>query len=1178
MKRLAEFFTHKWTVGTLGLLALSLLVWFGFDYIKFGEDNATLSSSVRLTIIVLLWSVWFTWQICIWLIERKQNAGLLENIESLEDKSSPDEQRSKQEQQAIGERFRDALNILKKSKFRSKGGKRSLYQLPWYIIIGPPGSGKTTALVNSGLEFPLANSHGQSSLGGVGGTRNCDWWFTNEAVLIDTAGRYTTQDSHRVIDNTAWTAFLTLLKRYRRRRPINGAIIAISLQDLMVQTAEQRNHQAKTIRTRINELQQQLGIRFPIYLTFTKCDLVAGFSEFFANLSQAERAQVWGVTFPMSEEETTATLPAEQFPAEFDQLIDRLNQRVIERIHQERNIEKRSSLQAFPARMETLNDIVSDFIRQTFAPNRYETSPMLRGVYFTSATQEGSPIDRMMASVSANFGLEREMGRQQNHSGKSFFINRLLNDVIFPESELVGVNRRFELAIQWTRRVSFVGLAAGLVGAVLLWAGSVAQNNIYMSEVLAHIADYKHQQSINRGSHLTTDAVLATLDPLLKASTIYEQDKHPWLSNLGLYDGSVDQAAKALYQQALGAVMLPSVSRQLENQITRYSAEDAELLDTLKVYLMLFDENKRDHSQIDRLTREIWLQSLPGQAAKQEQLGLHLNQLLTFETTDLMQPNVRVISNARQKLKSIPIAQRLFAQVKRSDSGRNKIDLYNYIGGNTEKTIGISARNPLFAAPAMFTPTVYKETDFGADSPLLNQLEEDRWIYGEPTEGEDFSEVDRQRISNDIQKIYLSEYEQYWTSLINGVTISPFTSTDQALDLLSQLSDPVSSPLLAIVEITAENTKLTVDLSNKLDDAKIRTPSRLARFSSGVGDAAHAAMADSYSPTNVDLRFKELRSIAAAGKNRPAEIQSYLTALKSTESFLIAIEQSANANEAAYNAAKQRFASGSANAITQLRIQAQNAPAPVNKWLSSVADNTWALLLAKTRLHINSLWREQVYSVYQSTISDRYPVAKGRDSETPAAEFNTFFQPGGIEQKFIANYIAPFMDTNKWRAKQLDGQGVHISADALTQMKRANSIRSAFFRNSKEAKVIFRAEPTKLDSSVRLFTLELGDTRINYSHGPRTVKPVSWTSGLGTRARIIFEDLNETVHRRHYEGDWSLFRLIDASTVNNTGNSSVKIITFQENGRNAEFKVTASSSVNPFNMALLRNYRCPQSL
>ena len=86
---------------------------------------------------------------------------------------------------------------------------KRLASLPWYMFIGPPGAGKTTALVNSGLKFPLADTAvGRSAVRGVGGTRNCDWWFTDEAVLIDTAGRYTTQDSQAAVDSAAWLGFL----------------------------------------------------------------------------------------------------------------------------------------------------------------------------------------------------------------------------------------------------------------------------------------------------------------------------------------------------------------------------------------------------------------------------------------------------------------------------------------------------------------------------------------------------------------------------------------------------------------------------------------------------------------------------------------------------------------------------------------------------------------------------------------------------------------------------------------------------------------------------------------------------------------------------------------------------------------------------------------------------------
>ncbi len=112
----------------------------------------------------------------------------------------------------LRERFEEAVATLKQQR---RSG-HSLYDLPWYVFIGAPGSGKTTALLNSGLKFPLEQRMGKGALQGVGGTRNCDWWFTDEAVFLDTAGRYTTQDSDAASDSAAWGEFLALLRKYRQ--------------------------------------------------------------------------------------------------------------------------------------------------------------------------------------------------------------------------------------------------------------------------------------------------------------------------------------------------------------------------------------------------------------------------------------------------------------------------------------------------------------------------------------------------------------------------------------------------------------------------------------------------------------------------------------------------------------------------------------------------------------------------------------------------------------------------------------------------------------------------------------------------------------------------------------------------------------------------------------------------
>ena len=200
----------------------------------------------------------------------------------------------------LGERLKEAMQKLKKMP-GGKRGRRRLYELPWYMFIGPPGAGKTTALVNSGLNFPLAEGKGPAALRGVGGTRDCEWWFTDQAVLIDTAGRYTTQDSQATVDAAGWLGFLRLLKKHRRRQPLNGALLAIGLSDLAALSEPERLAHAAAMRKRMRELHDELGVRVPVYVLFTKTDLIAGFVEFFDNLGKEEREQVWGMTLPLDE-------------------------------------------------------------------------------------------------------------------------------------------------------------------------------------------------------------------------------------------------------------------------------------------------------------------------------------------------------------------------------------------------------------------------------------------------------------------------------------------------------------------------------------------------------------------------------------------------------------------------------------------------------------------------------------------------------------------------------------------------------------------------------------------------------------------------------------------------------------------------------------------------------------
>ena len=336
-------------------------------------------------------------------------------------------------------RFRQAAEEIGEARFPTPDGRsRSVDELPWYVLIGAPGSGKTTALLNAGLRFPLYDRNGgNASVPGVAGTRNCDWWFSTEAVMIDTAGRYTTQDSNRKADAAAWHGFLALLAKFRPARPLNGVLVTVSVLDLMLWTKAERARYSAHVRMRLSEMYAALNARFPVYVLVTKLDLLAGFSEFFGDLDPQGRAQVWGTTFDHGIDPALIAAP---YGRDFAALLERLGAEMLARLHEEPDLQRRAAIYRFPQQFHAIGPMVGEFLAQAFGTQVNHRPLQLRGAYYTSGTQEGNPIDRVMVALARSFRLDRGGGPAVlGSSGKSYFLTRLLREVVFPEAVLAAV-------------------------------------------------------------------------------------------------------------------------------------------------------------------------------------------------------------------------------------------------------------------------------------------------------------------------------------------------------------------------------------------------------------------------------------------------------------------------------------------------------------------------------------------------------------------------------------------------------------------------------------------------------------------------------------------------------------------------------------------------------------------
>jgi type VI secretion system protein ImpL len=380
-------------------------------------------------------------------------------------------------------RFEEAAAILRNTRFKGPDGEnRYVHELPWYVFIGAPGSGKTTALINAGLQFPLKAVGGDPAFAGVGGTRNCDWWFTDEAVLLDTAGRYTTQESDLEADAAAWQGFLGLIKRFRPRRPLNGALVTLSMSDLMLWSEDERKRYAWHVRARVAELYERLGVRFPVYLLVTKSDLLAGFMEFFGELDAEARKRVWGVTFEAPGDAFVTGTPGQRFADEFGELERRLDAEMLARLQEERDLQRRAAAYRFPQEFQGVGPLIEQFLDTAFIGVQGAPEPLLRGVYFTSGTQEGNPIDRVLGTLARSFKLERTAGPAvAAGSGKSFFLTRLVREVIFPESGLASSDEKLERRERRMKMLAYAAIATVSVGLAVLWTGGYAGHRAFIA-------------------------------------------------------------------------------------------------------------------------------------------------------------------------------------------------------------------------------------------------------------------------------------------------------------------------------------------------------------------------------------------------------------------------------------------------------------------------------------------------------------------------------------------------------------------------------------------------------------------------------------------------------------------------------------------------------------------------
>lgn len=1110
-----------WVWSLLLVLSSALLVWFFGPSLAVDDHRFWQSATARLLTVS---GMFLLWGLAMVVVGARRAARLKE----------PEQQVRQQRQGAINDeqrqvrgRFKEALQTLKTSRRYGERSERWRCELPWYLLIGQQDSGKTQLLAASGLPFPLDRADAAPP----GATAYCDWYFADEAVLVETAGRYLTQPDPSV-DAAGWSTLLGLLRSHRRARPLNGVVVTLSVDTLLGSSEHDLELHARHVHSRLQDIRQTLHVDVPVYLVLTQADRLAGFAEFF----DAQQGDVVDGVLGGSLESGRTDSDIARVREAFEALLQRLGAELIPRLHQERDLGRRGRMLDFPRQAARIADRLCLFVESAFSAHRYQRFNGLRGFYLTCA----------------------RTGDRRPH-----FVQGLFNRVIFAEADLAG--------LQTPERRRLLRRQGGAVLAALLVMGTAAawwgHGYSFNHERLMQLQALSEPQPAAEPGSDPFLALLPFVDSRLAATRVFPpMAEVSWFERGGLYQGEISRPPLVdAYELALRQHLLPQVAALLEGQVQASLGERERLLGTLRAYLMLNLRERRDTAWLAEYLAGLWSERLAGNMSAQARLNKHFARLL--EQPFVVPLNDGLVAEARQMLRGESLAQVIYRTLREQARGLEPYRL-------TEGEVFARLEPPI---PGFYTKKYLQY--FEKQGPrLVNAIAQDNWVLGE---GSDLSAMDLRSLMLELEQRYFSEYAEAWSHALGRVRLQQGENLRQGTDQLAGLTS-AQSALVQLLQQVRENTRL-VPTHERLEAAGQQAGGAVAAASSVLVGQLPSQAAPDAARRVLQRRFEPLHQLLDDEQNPGVQLTQALRLLDELHLQLLALNRESPPEQAAFKMVKQRM-DGQQPLLSNVRNAAARLPQPLNGWFEGIADDTWRHLLDGAYGHVNQRYQSEVYGFYAKAIQRRYPFDAHAGSDVALSDFQAFFKPQGTMARFFDGYLRPFVSVegSRYRPRSVDGRSLPLSRTLLEQLGKAHMIRQGFFTEDQgEWAVRFTLAPYSLDQAVSRAVLQVGDQQLEYRHGPIVPMAFQWPGETGnSRSSLVLERGPEQrpLGIEKNSGDWSLFRFLDLMQSESASGRGAYLLKADLAGLRANYLLTSQRSPIPFQMAAWRTFRLPEQL
>lgn len=1043
-----------------------------------------------------------------------------------------------------------------------------LWQLPWYLVTGPTGSGKTSLLREG---FPADVIYTPDASRGADQQVYITPYVGGQAVIFDTDGVLTEPDDGDVLHRRLREHWLGWLLQKRTRQPLNGLILTLDLPDLL--TADKRRHEQliQTLRGQMQAIRQALHARLPVYIVLTKLDLLTGFAAWFRTLDRNGRDSILGVTFTRYADESDAW--RSELNAFWQNWGQQMNQALAEQMLTQSVPAARSAAFSFSRQMQGAGESIARLLDVLMAGEHQDIC--LRGVFLTSSLQRGQMDDIFTQSAARQYGLEHgSLSAWPLVDTTPYFTRTLFPEVLLAEPNFAGENRLW-LARSRRRMSLFAGCSA--VAGVLLIGGWHHWYNENYHAGLKVLTQAKSFMDVPppQGTDETGRLQLPLLNPVRDATLAYgDWGDRSWLADMGLYQGTrVGPYVEQTYLHLLEQRYLPALLNGLVKQMNNAPPESEEKLAILRVIRMLEDKSGRNDAVVKQFMAKRWSEQFHGQRDVQAQLMSHLDYALAHtdwyaqrlqgdaDAISLWTPYDKTVAAAQKELSRLPVYQRVYQSLKTRALGVLPADLSlrDQTGPTFDQTFIATDNNKLIIPQFL--------TRYGLQSYFVKQRDElvkltamDSWVLA-LTHNVTYSDADRTEIQRQLTEQYISDYTATWRTGMDNLNIRGYDSLAALTGALEQIISG-DQPLQRILTALRDNTRPPI-LSEKLSDneraqAKTEPDWRLLN-----------RLGHEFAPENSTLEEQ---------KDKGSTLQAVYQQLTELHRYLLAVQNAPVPGKSALKAVQLRLDQNSSDPIFATRQMAKTLPAPLNRWVDKLADQAWHVVMIEAVRYMELDWRDSVVKTFNTQLADKYPFDPRSKEDASLDAFERFFKPGGVLDAFYQQNLKLFVENSQG----LNGEdNVVIREDVLGQLDTAQKIRDIFFSPQNGLGAQFAVETVALSGNKRRSVLNLDGQLVDYAQGRNYTAHLVWPNnmreGNESKLTLVGAGGNSSPRSIAFSGPWAQFRLFGAGQLTSVQNGTFTA-RFSVDGGTMTYRIHTDTEDNPFAGGLFSQFRLPDTL